>query len=115
MEVYRERTESDEGCSFGNIQPGEIFGEGALLGAKQRNANVRATTKTKCFALPRETLVNVSSSFTTLIYHGFLKRAMGSVNRFQDCSAKIKDQIIHCMETVRLEKDQVLFERGDQV
>ena len=112
------RSRSEEGVerTIAELTAGNFFGEMSLISGRRRSATVIAREPTRILEIPRKAmlkLIRIAPRVQELVDSAFLIRAIQGY-LFPDVSPAQLGELVGNAEMLRLPKDHVVFEEGDE-
>jgi CRP-like cAMP-binding protein len=100
-----------------NLEPGDYFGEGALISSERRAASVVAMTKGTAFSIDRPTFQKVMGDFVTLISKAQDRHKLEGIKIFRDSNltAKHYEQLASQLIDKDFKGNKAIFEEGELV
>ncbi|KAL3916347.1 MAG: hypothetical protein SGILL_005220 [Bacillariaceae sp.] len=100
-----------------NLEPGDYFGEGALISSERRAASVVALSKGTAFSIDRATFQKVMGDFVTLISKSQDRHKLEGIKIFRDSNltAKNLDKLVSHLKDKEFKGKKKIFKEGDQV
>jgi cGMP-dependent protein kinase len=96
------------------LNPGDYFGERALMTGDLRNANIYATTDVVLFAIDRETFNTTLGNLSDLLSHNMNMRILSSINIFERLSKSEKSRALKSFVKEYFPIDTCIITEGDK-